>query len=267
VSSAGSARERSSFPHRRLSTRLSWQDRGTPGRRGPTAHPPRIRSQWLPAAGYRRRPPSIGRSRCAGRSSVDRAHLGSVAGRAVERRQRASRSVAARRPGLSSRSGSGSSNIIAVMQVVLLWLWARLPISWCWGSSAIAWVLSEGRMAFPRTSRVEVTRLAVGDELFIYTTRAAFGSPTRDRGRVIGRAIVTSSVTRNWTDPSRSPDASSRALATSGSRRSRPSVPVSSCSCSSASLWPFRIRRHGALTYVARCYSCPPAIRRCCAGN
>ncbi len=61
---------------------------------------------------------------------------------------------------------------------------------------AIAWVLREQRMAFPATSRVEVNRLAVGDELLIYTTRGAYRNPTRDRGRVIGTATVASPVER-----------------------------------------------------------------------
>jgi hypothetical protein len=61
---------------------------------------------------------------------------------------------------------------------------------------AIAWVLREQRMAFPATSRAEVNRLAVGDELLIYTTRGAYRNPTRDRGRVIGTATVTSAVER-----------------------------------------------------------------------
>jgi hypothetical protein len=59
---------------------------------------------------------------------------------------------------------------------------------------AIAWVLREQRMAFPTTSRAEVNRLAVGDELLIYTTRGAYRNPTRDRGRVIGMATVASAV-------------------------------------------------------------------------
>lgn len=59
---------------------------------------------------------------------------------------------------------------------------------------AIAWVLREQRMAFPATSRAEVDRLAIGDELLIYTTRGAFRNPTRDRGRVIGTATVASSI-------------------------------------------------------------------------
>lgn len=49
-------------------------------------------------------------------------------------------------------------------------------------------------MAFPPTRRAEVDRLAPGDELFIFTTRGCWHNPTRDRGRVIGRATVTSPV-------------------------------------------------------------------------
>ncbi|MFD0904397.1 hypothetical protein [Actinomadura sediminis] len=59
----------------------------------------------------------------------------------------------------------------------------------------IAWVLSERRTAFPATARAEVDRLAEGDELLVYATRGAFRNPTRDRGRVIARAVVTSPVT------------------------------------------------------------------------
>jgi hypothetical protein len=61
---------------------------------------------------------------------------------------------------------------------------------------AIAWVLREQRMAFPAMSRTEVNRLAVGDELLIYTTRGAYRNPTRDRGRIIGTATVISAVER-----------------------------------------------------------------------
>lgn len=60
---------------------------------------------------------------------------------------------------------------------------------------AIAWVLREQRMAFPSTPRPEVTRLAPGDELLIYTTRGAFHNPARDRGRIAGRTVVTTPVT------------------------------------------------------------------------
>ncbi|WP_067135959.1 hypothetical protein [Microtetraspora malaysiensis] len=59
---------------------------------------------------------------------------------------------------------------------------------------AVAWVLRESRMAFPPTSRSEVNRLKVGDELFVLTTRGCWHNPTRDRTRVIGLATVTSDV-------------------------------------------------------------------------
>lgn len=59
---------------------------------------------------------------------------------------------------------------------------------------ALAWVLRESRMAFPPTRRAEVDRLDEGDELLIFTTRGCWRNPTRDRGRVIGRAEVTSPV-------------------------------------------------------------------------
>ncbi|WP_339155517.1 hypothetical protein [Actinomadura luteofluorescens] len=59
---------------------------------------------------------------------------------------------------------------------------------------AIAWVLEKQRMAFPRTGRPQVAQLAVGDELLVYTARSAFKNASRDRGRVIGPAVVTSSV-------------------------------------------------------------------------
>ncbi|WP_169987029.1 hypothetical protein [Microbispora sp. H10836] len=61
---------------------------------------------------------------------------------------------------------------------------------------AIAWVLREQRMAFPPTSRTEIGQVRPGDELLIYTTRGAYRNPTRDRGRIIGRAVVTTEVRR-----------------------------------------------------------------------
>ncbi|MBE3011893.1 hypothetical protein IL992_22220 [Microbispora sp. NEAU-D428] len=61
---------------------------------------------------------------------------------------------------------------------------------------AIAWVLREQRMAFPPTVRSEITQVRPGDELLIYTTRGAYRNPTRDRGRIIGRAVVTTEVRR-----------------------------------------------------------------------
>jgi hypothetical protein len=60
--------------------------------------------------------------------------------------------------------------------------------------NAVGWILTEQRMAFPSARRSEVGALRIGDELFLYTTRAAFKNPTRDRGRVIGSAHVVSPV-------------------------------------------------------------------------
>ena len=59
---------------------------------------------------------------------------------------------------------------------------------------ALGWILTASRMAFPNARRSEVRALEEGDELFLYTTRSAFKSPTRDRGRVIGTARVASEV-------------------------------------------------------------------------
>lgn len=56
------------------------------------------------------------------------------------------------------------------------------------------WVLSEQRMAFPGKRDRVSPRLRPGDKLLIYTTRACFHTPQRDRGRVIGEATVRSPV-------------------------------------------------------------------------
>jgi hypothetical protein len=45
-----------------------------------------------------------------------------------------------------------------------------------------------------------LTAIKIGDELFIYTTRGCFHSPTRDRGLVIGLALVSSDV-RDLAEP------------------------------------------------------------------
>lgn len=61
---------------------------------------------------------------------------------------------------------------------------------------ALGWILTESRTAFPSAGRSEVSALSSGDALFLYTTRGAFKNPTRDRGRVIGGAQVTTPVVR-----------------------------------------------------------------------
>ncbi len=56
----------------------------------------------------------------------------------------------------------------------------------------LAWMLTEERMAFPAHRSREAAKLRADDRLFLYTTRGCFHYPMRDRGRVIGEAIVTS---------------------------------------------------------------------------
>ena len=55
----------------------------------------------------------------------------------------------------------------------------------------LVWILREQRTAFGEHRSREARALAVGDVLFLYTTRGCFRNPTRDRGRVIGRATVS----------------------------------------------------------------------------
>jgi hypothetical protein len=67
-------------------------------------------------------------------------------------------------------------------------------------ATPLAWVLAKQRMAFPALRKSRAAALEIGDELFIYTTRACFHSPTRDRGRVIGLALASSDV-RDLAEP------------------------------------------------------------------
>ncbi len=57
---------------------------------------------------------------------------------------------------------------------------------------ALGWILSEQRMAFAPSRYKAMDTLRQGDELALYTTRGCFRNPTRDRGRVIGTAVVAS---------------------------------------------------------------------------
>lgn len=61
---------------------------------------------------------------------------------------------------------------------------------------ALRWVLENERMAFEDRRAGAAARIKVGDTLFLYTTRGCFRNPTRDRGRIIGRARATSAATR-----------------------------------------------------------------------
>jgi hypothetical protein len=60
--------------------------------------------------------------------------------------------------------------------------------------AALSWVLTEQRMAFPAGRARLAHALGEGDEVMLYSTRGCFGNPTRDLGRVIGLAAVTSPV-------------------------------------------------------------------------
>jgi hypothetical protein len=55
----------------------------------------------------------------------------------------------------------------------------------------LAWIVREQRTAFAEHRAREAAGLEPGDVLFLYTTRGCFRNPTRDRGRVIGRAVVS----------------------------------------------------------------------------
>ncbi|WCH91222.1 hypothetical protein POD33_03335 [Streptomyces moderatus] len=60
--------------------------------------------------------------------------------------------------------------------------------------SALSWVVTAQRMAFPAGRSKAARALEEGDEIFLYTTRGCFRNPTRDLGRVIGRARVAGPV-------------------------------------------------------------------------
>ncbi|MFE3761244.1 hypothetical protein ACFXPI_05700 [Streptomyces sp. NPDC059104] len=61
------------------------------------------------------------------------------------------------------------------------------------GHEPLAWVLDNQRMAFSAGSRSQgAAAPAKGDEILLYTTRDCFRRPTRNRGRIMGLATVTS---------------------------------------------------------------------------
>ncbi|MFI0815374.1 hypothetical protein ACH4TX_03320 [Streptomyces sp. NPDC021098] len=66
--------------------------------------------------------------------------------------------------------------------------------------TALSWVLTEQRMAFPPGRARAAQAIAEGDEVLLYSTRGCFGNPTRDLGRIIGHATVSSPV-RSLADP------------------------------------------------------------------
>ena len=58
----------------------------------------------------------------------------------------------------------------------------------------LTWVLTAEQMAFPAGRARLAGQLAKQDRLFLYTTRGCFHNPTKDRGRIIGEATVTSTA-------------------------------------------------------------------------
>lgn len=60
----------------------------------------------------------------------------------------------------------------------------------------LRWIVHEQRTAFAEHRAADAARLEPGDRLFLYSTRGCFHNPTRDRGRVIGRATVTATTRR-----------------------------------------------------------------------
>ena len=54
----------------------------------------------------------------------------------------------------------------------------------------LTWVLREQRVAVPVGREREGRAVSLDDVLLLYTTRGCFHNPTRDRGRVIGEALV-----------------------------------------------------------------------------
>ena len=66
----------------------------------------------------------------------------------------------------------------------------------------LAWILRERRTAFGENRAPEAQALRIGDVLLLYTTRGCFRNPTRDRGRVIGRATVRALAKRASRPPS-----------------------------------------------------------------
>jgi hypothetical protein len=63
-------------------------------------------------------------------------------------------------------------------------------------ADALAWVLANQRMAFPESRAAQALALRPGCQLLLYTTRGCFGNPTRDRGRIMALAEVSSTPQR-----------------------------------------------------------------------
>lgn len=71
---------------------------------------------------------------------------------------------------------------------------------------ALGWVLTQGIVAFPEP-RNRLPAFEQGDSIYLYTTRGCFKNPTRDRSRIIGKAVAVTHLQVNE-DPVRFGDRS-----------------------------------------------------------
>lgn len=61
----------------------------------------------------------------------------------------------------------------------------------------LAWVLEQEKIAFPEQRyRHTFPHLKADDVVYLYATRGAFRNPSRDRGRVIARTVLTAELSR-----------------------------------------------------------------------
>jgi hypothetical protein len=65
----------------------------------------------------------------------------------------------------------------------------------------LEWILRNQRTAFTDRRAREGGALRPGDTLFLYTTRGCFRNPARDRGSVIGKAVVLAPARRSDPPP------------------------------------------------------------------
>ena len=61
---------------------------------------------------------------------------------------------------------------------------------------ALGWVLTQGIVAFPEP-RKRLPRFGEEDSIYLYTTRGCFKNPTRDRSRIIGKAVALTELRLN----------------------------------------------------------------------
>ena len=71
---------------------------------------------------------------------------------------------------------------------------------------ALGWVLTQGIVAFPEP-QTRLPAFEAGDSIYLYTTRGCFKNPTRDRSRIVGKAVALTDLQVNE-DPVRFGDRS-----------------------------------------------------------